>query len=184
MEQDKISPIAIVLTVLFHLGLFYVGTTRFAQHHGHRSAYDIIHVSIPVSAQFRPHQETSPDINDVIPPVEQLVSIPETEPAPDKDRYYLPQELSQQVHVLEDVASTLNVPIRKIVTMTLYINEAGGVDDVTIDDKGDLTEHEEDQLIDGFKQTVFLPGMRGEKVVKSIYRIQLEINRRIIIHRN
>jgi hypothetical protein len=183
MEQDKISPIAIVLTVLFHLGLFYLGSTRLTQSHRHHSPYDVIKVSIPISTQFHPHQENNPDMNDLIVPAEKLVSTSESEAAPDKDRYYLPQELSQQVRVLYDVAGSLNTPIRKAVTMTLYINEAGNVDDVTIDDKGDLTDDEEDQLINGFKQTVFLPGMRGEKVVKSIYRIQLEINRRIIIHR-
>jgi hypothetical protein len=183
MEKDKISPIAIVLTALFHIGLLYLGTIRFTQHHVHRSPYDVIRVSIPITTQFHPHEENSPSMNDLIVPAEKLLSTSETEQPPDKDRYYLPQELSQQVRVLVNNTVSLNIPIRKIVTLTLYINEAGDVDDITIENKGDLTESEEDQLISGFKQMIFLPGMRGEKVVKSIYRIQLEINRRIVIQR-
>jgi len=67
--------------------------------------------------------------------------------------------------------------------MTLYINESGGIDDVTIDNAGVLTEDEKEQLINGFKNMLFLPGMRGEKIVKSQFRIELQINRRVIFHR-
>jgi len=183
MDNGKISPIAIILTLLFHFGLYYVLNTDFPQHHVRSSPYDIIRVSIPVSAEFHPHEDQPPDINDLIQPPATLITPEDKETPLEKDRYYLPQELSQQVHVLQDDAAGLNIPIRLPVTMTLYINESGSVDDITIDKKGDLTDEEEDQLIQAFKKIIFLPGMRGEKVVKSIYRIQLQVNRKMVIHR-
>jgi hypothetical protein len=183
MENGKISPIAIILTLLFHFGLFYLANTDFPHHHGKISPYDIIRVSIPVSTEFHPHEDQRPDITDLIQPPASLITPEDKETQLEKDRYYLPQELSQQVHVLQDDTTRLNIPIRLPVNMTLYINESGSVDDITIDKKGDLTEEEEDQLIQGFKKIIFLPGMRGEKVVKSIYRIQLQINRKMVIHR-
>ncbi len=101
----------------------------------------------------------------------------------DGERYYLPQELSQPVVVLQDDTASLNIPIHKIVIMKLYINETGHVDDLVFEDKGSTTEEEQQQLTQAFSRLVFLPGMRGTKVVKALYRIQLEINRRLIIHR-
>lgn len=182
MAKDKISLIAIILTFLFHFGLYYLATTDFPPHHTHTSPYDVIRISIPVSTEFRPREKKLADISDQIVPPEALTAPEDRELPADKDRYYWPQELSQQVHVLQDDTANLNIPIRQIVTMTLYINESGSVDDITIDKKGSLTAEEEDQLIQEFKKLVFLPGMRGAKVVKSIYRIQLEVNRHIIIH--
>jgi energy-converting hydrogenase Eha subunit H len=76
------------------------------------------------------------------------------------------------------------VPIRNVVKMTLYLNETGNVDDVVIDEKGDLSDAEQKKLIDGFGLILFTPGMRGEKVVKSLYRVRLEVNRKLIIYRN
>jgi len=183
MEKDKISPPAIIITFLFHVGLLYLALTTFPHHRPHHSPYDVIHVSIPVNTTFHPHTDTTPDISDLVIPAENLVSVTETSVPVDKDRYYLQEELSQPVAVLQDFTSTLDVPIRRIVTMTLYINETGNVDDVVIDEKGDLTDAEQKKLIDGFGLILFLPGMRGEKVVKSIYRVRLEINRKIIIQR-
>jgi len=183
MEKDQISPTALIITLLFHAGLLYLALSTFAHHRAHHSPYDVIHLSIPVDTAFHPHPDTVPDINALVVPAEKLVSVTETSMPVDRDRYYLQEELSQPVAVLQDFTSTLNVPIRHIVTMTLYINESGNVDDVVIDEKGDLSEAEQKKLIDGFGSILFLPGMRGEKVVKSIYRVRLEINRKIIIQR-
>ena len=124
-----------------------------------------------------------PRLDDLIVPAESLINLTETSESADRDRYYLPQELSQQVHVVQDNVSNLTIPIKEIVTMAIYINESGGVDDVAFDQAGTLTDEQQEQLIAGFKKMLFLPGMRGTKIVKSIYRIQLEVNRKITIHR-
>jgi len=183
MEEDKVSPIGIIVTFLLHCSFLYLATANFAHHQPHHTPYDVVRVSIPVDERFHPHEENIPSVNDLITPAEKLVSNTETEQPIDKDRYYLQEELSTPTRVLFDDTGRLIIPIRKIVTMTLYVNEAGEVDDVTIDDKGALTDEEQEHLIDSFKKVVFLPGMRGTKVVKSIFRIQLEINRKVTIHR-
>ncbi|MET3108844.1 hypothetical protein AAKU58_003690 [Oxalobacteraceae bacterium GrIS 1.18] len=184
MGKEKISPTAIILTTLAHLFLFYLASTNFSHHHGHHSPYDIIRVSIPVSSRFQPSSEMTANIHDLVSPVENLIDPTELQQPIDTDRYYLQQELSQQVHMLYDETGSLNIPIRQIVRLSLYINESGSVDEVVIDEKGVLTDQEEDQLIQGFKKVVFLPGMRGGRVVKSILRVELKINRRITIIRN
>jgi len=183
MDKDEISPIAIIVTFVLHFGLLYLGLTRLPHHHSHHSPYDIIHVSIPVNTAIRPRQNDSVDLHDLIVPEPTVVNTVENQLPVDQDRYYLQQELSQQVRVVVDDTARLNVPIRQVVTMTLYINESGSVDDVTIDNAGVLTDDEKEQLISGFRNMLFLPGMRGAKIVKSQFRIQLEINRRVIFHR-
>jgi hypothetical protein len=183
MDKVKVSPTAIVITFVLHVGLLYLALTNFAHHVPHKSPYDVVHISIPVDTAFHPRPDNSPDISDLVVPAEKLVSNTEVDVPVDRDRYYLQEELSQPVHVLEDYTSTLNVPIRNVVRMTLYINETGNVDDVVIDEKGDLSEAEQKKLIDGFGLILFTPGMRGAKLVKSLYRVQLEINRKVIIYR-
>ena len=182
MNKNEISPVALIITFLLHFGLLYLALTRFP-HHQPYAPYDIIHISIPVSAEMHTPAADQIDIKDLIVPEQTLITPSDDPVPPEADRYYLQQELSQQVRVLADGTGTLNVPIRQTVTMTLYINEAGSVDDVTIDDPGLLTDDEKKQLINGFMRMVFMPGMRGAKIVKSQYRIQLEINRRLIIIR-
>ena len=98
------------------------------------------------------------------------------------ERYYLPPELSRPVVALNDPTATLNIPIFQTVVMALYINEAGTVDEVRFEEPGSLSEEEQQELKRVFAELMFLPGMRGAKVVKAIDRIQLEVNRRIIIH--
>lgn len=183
MIKDQISPVALILTFLFHCGLFILSITNFAHHHPHRSPYDVIRVSIPVNAEQHTNRYGTPDLSALIVAPETLVAPAEFDIPIEKDRYYLPQELSQQVKVIQDETARLNIPIRQIVTMTVYINEAGAVDDITIDEAGDLSDDEQQQLINNFKKLQFLPGMRGSRIVKSIYRIQLQINRKIVIQR-
>jgi hypothetical protein len=183
MDKDEISPLAIAITFVLHFGLLYLALNRLPHHHPHHSPYDVIHVSIPVSTPIQPRPNEHVDIHDLIVPDQTLVNTTENLQPVEQDRYYLPQELSQQVRVVVDDTARLNVPIRQVVTMTLYINESGGIDDVTIDNAGVLTEDEKEQLINGFKNMLFLPGMRGEKIVKSQFRIELQINRRVIFHR-
>jgi len=182
MPRNAISPTAVLLTLLLHVALLYLAMKHFPHHHLPPSKYNVVHVSIPVSVP--PPPVANPiDIQTLTVPVENLNQPDAKDEPADEERYYLPNELSQQVHVLEDTVSTLDIPIRRSVTMTLYINEAGGVDEAVIDDKGILTEEEQKQLISGFERMLFLPGMRGEKVVKSIYQLRLEVNRKLIIQR-
>lgn len=181
-EKEQISPVAIGLTVLLHLLLFYGASTRFGHHH--RSKLDpVVTVSIPVLALPVAHPDAAPDINALLTPLQDLVQETETKSEADPERYYLPSELSQQVQVLQDDTRSLNIPIRQIVTMTLYINEAGTVDDIRMDDEGDLSPAEQQRLLRAFRGILFFPGMRGAKVVKSLYRVELEINRKLTIIR-
>ncbi|PRC95258.1 hypothetical protein [Solimicrobium silvestre] len=181
----KFSPTAICITVLLHCVLYLSATTNFFHHDARKSPYVIVSVALPITTPniLRPHEENTPDLSELIATPESLINTEDTEPPIDEDRYYLPQELSQPVHVLQDDTAGLTTPIRQVVVMALYINEGGTVDDVVIERKGLLTDEEEGELKSAFKTLIFLPGMRGEKVVKALYRIQLEINRKIIIHR-
>jgi len=182
MPRNEISPVAVLFTFLLHIALLYLAIKHFPQHH-HPASYDVIHVSIPVRDEFHPKTVRATDLDDLTVPVDNLADTTQENEPTDKDRYYLPDELSQQVHVLEDKVADLDIPIRRIVTMTLYVNEAGGVDEVVFDDRGLLTEDEQKQLLNGFGQMVFLPGMRGGKIVKAIYKIRLEVNRKIVFRR-
>jgi hypothetical protein len=141
-----------------------------------------IHVSIPITATS-PHSEVNlPDLSENMVSADNLINVSDDEQVIDQDHYYLQEELSQQVVVIKDDTGELNIPIRQTLTMAIYINEAGRVDEVELEDKGTLSEEDQQQLIAAFKELVFLPGMRGTKVVKSLYRIQLKINRRLVIH--
>ena len=180
-DLEQISPAGIILTVLLHLLLIYAASTRFGHHHRSERTDTIIAVSIPASAPTQP--AAMPDLQTLLTPPEQLVQANEASTPIDAQRYYLPPELSQQVQVLQDLTPSLNIPIRQRVTMSLYINEAGTVDDLTIDEQGDLSPAEQQSLLQAFRQILFFPGMRGEKVVKALIHIELEINRRVVINR-
>jgi len=179
MDNDKVSPTGIILTFLLHCVLYYLLTTNFQHPAPHIVPYNTIAVSIAATRELHPPEEKTPLAADLLVPKEVIMAAGEDHMPDENNRYYLPQELSQQVHVLIDDTANLHVPIRKIVTLNIYINEAGDVDDVTIDDKGDMTPEEEEKLINGFKNIVFLPGMRGAKIVKSLYRVKLAINSRL-----
>ena len=182
-EQEQISPISMILTVLLHVLLFTLGSTRFSHHHRNQPV-EVIVVSIPVFAKPTIPPEVLPDINDLLSPPQALIQPNDVGSVIDPDHYYLPGELSQQVQVLQDDTASLNIAVRELVTMTLYINEAGTVDDVIMDEQGNLSPAEQQRVLRAFGQIRFFPGMRGEKVVKSQVRIALEINRKITITRN
>ena len=180
-DQEQISPAGIILTVLLHLLLIYGASTRFGHHHRVEHTDTIVAISIPAAAPA--HPEAPPDIESLLTAPEQLIAASEASVPLDAQRYYLPTELSQQVQVLQDLTPMLNIPIRERVTMSLYINEAGTVDDISIDEAGDSSPAEQQRLLQAFRQILFFPGMRGEKVVKALIRIELEINRKVIINR-
>jgi len=176
MKKNNASVIAVIVTLLFHFALFYVATTRYPHHHSRLTADDIVRVSIPIRSDMKLQEEKTPDLTDLIIPPEQLLSSTDSDQSLDKDRYYQQQELSLKTQILYDATKNLTIPIRQVVTLSLYINEAGRVDDITIDDKGTLTEAEQKIVASEFNKMIFIPGMLGGKVVKSLYRIQLEVN--------
>ncbi len=181
MKKNNVSVIAVIVTLIFHWCLYFVATTRFPHHHTRLASDDIVRVSIPISGNIDPENQKAPDLTDLITPPEQLISPTDTEQDTDKDRYYQQPELSLKTQVLSDTSKNLAIPIRHVVVMSLYINEAGRVDDITLDDTGGLTEAEQKTVITEFKKMLFMPGMLGGKVVKSLYRIQLEVNQAAIV---
>ena len=178
----KFSPVSLALTFLLHCLLLLSAMITF-QHRDSRSVgKQLIHVALPITT-ISPHAEIQlPDLGENIIIADKLLNSSDDDQVVDEDRYYLPEELSQQVVVIKDDTADLNVPIRQTVTLAIYINEAGQVDDVVLEDKGTLTEENQQLLIAAFKELVFLPGMRGTKIVKALYHIELKVNRRLIIH--
>ena len=177
----KFSPLSFCATLLLHVALFLGAMVSFHHRDSRATSKQYIRVVLPITAPTRP-DVTLPDLSDnVITPGELTSTLDQDQPV-DPDHYYLPAELSQQVAVIKSDAVNEVIPIERIVILAIYINEAGLVDKVELEEKGNLSEENQQKLISAFKEIVFLPGMRGTKVVKSLYRIQLKINRRLVIH--
>ena len=176
MKKKNTIIIAMIVTLLLHCGLFHLATAHFPRHHSRLPADAIVKVSIPITTSSPIPKKTAPNLSALILPPGKLLSSDEVEQPLEKDHYYQQQELSVQTHILIDNAKDLDIPISQSVILSLYINEEGHVDDVIIDNPGALSEDEKKQIIDGFKTDIFIPGMLGKKIVKSLYRIELAVN--------
>lgn len=184
MDKDQVSPVGIVLTLLIHFFLLYLAfVAQFTHHQLPRDATRITYVSIPVDTTFHPHPSPTPSLKDLLVPDQQLLTPDDNAIHVDQERYYRQSELSQNTHALLPQTQWIGVPIRQPVVVTIYVNEAGDMDAITIDDPGDLTDEEKQKLIERFRLMQFLPGMRGNKIVKSIYRMQLQVNQTLKIQR-
>ena len=171
----KISPSGLCATLLLHGGVFFLLNTT-TQHNTRYITQDqLISVALPVSPSkpdttptdiplpdnFLVHNKKQPDI-----------PIPASK-NDDANHYYLPAELSVPVTVLFDSTQQLDLIFNQEVIVQIYINQLGNVDDIIIERDGDLSEEQKQDLRNTLRKMVFTPGLRGEKVVKALFRIQL-----------
>ncbi len=181
-DQDKVSPLAITITLLYHFLLVYLVVAQLSHHHPSKAPNETVIVSIPVDTSFHPKMAPATPLKDVldfdIQPIDPDHSISD-----DPNHYYQQRELSEHTHALMPFTQSLGVPIRQVVVVSIYVNEAGDMDAITFDDPGDLTEEEKAKLVERLRIMQFLPGLRGTKIVKSIYRMQIQVNQKIIIRR-
>ena len=178
----EFSPLAAFLALCLHIFILAFGflphyTLNAAVHHA-----KTVDVFFPNPIIRPPQTVNLPDLSVADLTSENLQLSMPLELESDRDHYYLPQELSQQVSVIYDPTARLNLSIGKPVILALYSNQAGKVDEVVIEERGDLTIEDEAAIKEAFGEMVFLAGLRGTKVVKALFRIELQVNRRLIIH--
>ena len=179
--RTRISPIALCASILLHVGLFYTFKTAPAlktKTHNLPLSYTVtLAPNTPAQSQSNSN-ELSADIK--ITPLDP--PMPSELGAELADQhYYLKKELSTAPSVVFDSTSDTELELSHTVILAIYINEKGEVDEVEIESEIKLAPEQEQALQQTFKHMKFKPGMRGDKPVKSLLRIevlsnQIEIN--------
>jgi hypothetical protein len=125
----------------------------------------------PIAVTLGAGARRTPLANEAMPTVPVRVQV--------SPRYYKLSELTQKPFVLRDVAYTLPhelppVPVQSVIVRVL-INEFGQIDRVSVE-QSHLPKEVEDYLVESFSKTSFYPGKIGRQPVKSLVRIEVNLD--------
>ena len=187
----KLSWTGLSATVLLHAGMYLLLTQPLSLHMTRLNHAIVVSVALPMPSPPLHNQPPSPDMHQdshrsvspesnsappITPPrsTTRLPAIPTTS---EDNHYYFQNELSQPVTVIVDSSQNAQIIVVQPVTLEIYINRRGDVDDVVIDENsfpaGTLTQEQQVALRTIFKQMKFSPGLRGNKLVNALFRIQI-----------
>jgi len=171
----KISPSGLCATLILHGSIYLVLTMH--PHHVVSRSHDamVVTVALPITPPPPPVTPPTPIPTKVIP-VQVTTALPDSTANNDDKHYYVQDELSQPVTVVTDSSKSVSFNVTQVVTLRIYINRQGSVDDVIVEDSPEGNNIPQDQqrlLRDIFKKMQFTAGLRGSKVVNSVFRIEL-----------